>query len=74
MFAFLQNVRVRLQESLPGTGGGKNPRDELLVKFLFLVPLLLMVFSYYKSCLQVSNFNFITLIVFSILSIFLIEK
>ncbi|KAK4353389.1 hypothetical protein RND71_028907 [Anisodus tanguticus] len=27
-----QNVRVRLQESLPGTGGGKNPRDELIPK------------------------------------------
>ncbi|PHT48847.1 Inositol phosphorylceramide glucuronosyltransferase 1 [Capsicum baccatum] len=47
-----QNVRVRLQESLPGTGGGKNPRDELLVKFLFLLPLLLVAFFYYRSCLQ----------------------
>ncbi|CAN4105888.1 unnamed protein product [Withania somnifera] len=47
-----QNVRVRLQESLPGTEGGKNPRDELLVKFLFLLPLLLMAFFYYRSCLQ----------------------
>ncbi|KAK4353661.1 hypothetical protein RND71_025855 [Anisodus tanguticus] len=47
-----QNVRVRLQESLPGTGGGKNPRDELVVKFLFLLPLLLIVFCYYQSCLQ----------------------
>ncbi|KAJ8540326.1 hypothetical protein K7X08_030245 [Anisodus acutangulus] len=48
----LRNVRVRLQESLPGTGGGKNPRDELVVKFLFLLPLLLIVFCYYQSCLQ----------------------
>ncbi|XP_009779488.1 inositol phosphorylceramide glucuronosyltransferase 1 [Nicotiana sylvestris] len=47
-----QNVRVRLQESLPGTGGGKNPRDELLVKFLFLFPLLLIIFCYYRSFLK----------------------
>ncbi|MBA0803640.1 hypothetical protein Gohar_013830 [Gossypium harknessii] len=29
-----QNVRERLEETLPATGGGKNPNDELLVKFL----------------------------------------
>ncbi|PPD87849.1 hypothetical protein GOBAR_DD15210 [Gossypium barbadense] len=29
-----KNVRERLEETLIGTGGGKNPNDELLVKFL----------------------------------------
>ncbi|KAK8542957.1 hypothetical protein V6N12_015532 [Hibiscus sabdariffa] len=33
-----QNIREQLDESLPGTGGGKNPNDELRVKFLFLLP------------------------------------
>ncbi|KAL3523724.1 hypothetical protein ACH5RR_016558 [Cinchona calisaya] len=47
-----QNIRVQLEESLPGTGGGKNPKDELLVKFLFLLPFLLLLFCYYRSFLQ----------------------
>uniref|UniRef100_A0A5B7AY19 Hexosyltransferase n=1 Tax=Davidia involucrata TaxID=16924 RepID=A0A5B7AY19_DAVIN len=47
-----QNVREQLEESLPGTGGGRNPNDDLLVKFLFLVPLLALVFGYYRSFLQ----------------------
>ncbi|KAG9160855.1 hypothetical protein Leryth_008668 [Lithospermum erythrorhizon] len=47
-----QIVRVQLHESLPGTGGGKNPNDELLVKFLFLFPLLVLLFCYYRSFLQ----------------------
>ncbi|KAK4371364.1 hypothetical protein RND71_010839 [Anisodus tanguticus] len=50
-----QNVRVQLQESLPGTGGGKNSRDELLVKFLYLLPLLLIAFCYYRSFLQTQS-------------------
>lgn len=53
----LQNVRVQLQESLPGTRGGKNSRDELLVKFLYLLPLLLIAFCYYRSFLQVGDFK-----------------
>lgn len=47
-----QNVRVQLEESLPGTGGGRNPNDDLLVKFLFLLPLCALVFRYYRSFLQ----------------------
>uniref|UniRef100_A0A2N9JBE1 Hexosyltransferase n=1 Tax=Fagus sylvatica TaxID=28930 RepID=A0A2N9JBE1_FAGSY len=50
-----QNVRVQLEESLPGTGGGRNPNDDLLVKFLFLLPLCALVFRYYRSFLQFSN-------------------
>ncbi|XP_016510844.1 inositol phosphorylceramide glucuronosyltransferase 1 [Nicotiana tabacum] len=50
-----QNVRVQLQESLPGTGGGKNSRDELLVKFLYLLPLVLIAFCYYRSFLQTQS-------------------
>ncbi|KAH7543340.1 inositol phosphorylceramide glucuronosyltransferase 1 [Ziziphus jujuba] len=47
-----QNVREQLQESLPGTGGGRNPNDELLVKFLFLLPFCALIICYYRSCLQ----------------------
>lgn len=51
--AMLQNARVQLEESLPGTGGGRNPNEELLVKFLFLLPLSILLFCYYRSFLQV---------------------
>ncbi|KAB1202913.1 putative glucuronosyltransferase PGSIP6 [Morella rubra] len=33
-----QDVREQLEESLPGTGGGRNRKDDLLVKLLFLLP------------------------------------
>lgn len=51
-----QNVRVQLGESLPGTGGGKNPNDDLLVKFLFMLPLIAVLFCYYRSLLQAREF------------------
>ncbi|KAF3452377.1 hypothetical protein FNV43_RR02810 [Rhamnella rubrinervis] len=44
-----QNARVQLEETLPGTGGGKNPNDELLVKFLFLLPFCALIICYYRS-------------------------
>ncbi|EYU19884.1 hypothetical protein ABFS82_06G078600 [Erythranthe guttata] len=47
-----QNARINLKETLPGTGGGQNPNDELLVKFLILVPLVFFIFCYYRSYLQ----------------------
>ncbi|XVF06460.1 hypothetical protein REPUB_Repub06bG0049900 [Reevesia pubescens] len=47
-----QNVREQLEESLPGTGGGKNPNDELVVKILFLLPFCALLFCYYHSFLQ----------------------
>ncbi|KAE8713275.1 Inositol phosphorylceramide glucuronosyltransferase 1 [Hibiscus syriacus] len=47
-----QNVREQLEESLPGTGGGKNPHDELLVKLLFVLPFCALLFCYYHSFLQ----------------------
>ncbi|XVE62698.1 hypothetical protein DITRI_Ditri06bG0140700 [Diplodiscus trichospermus] len=47
-----QNVREQLEETLPGTGGGKNPNDELLVKVLFLLPFCALLFCYYRSFLQ----------------------
>ncbi|KAK6232906.1 hypothetical protein SCA6_002979 [Theobroma cacao] len=47
-----KNVREQLEESLPGTGGGKNPNEELLVKFLFLIPFCALLFYYYRSFLQ----------------------
>ena len=33
------SVEVEPYDELPDTGGGKNPNDELLVKFLFLLPI-----------------------------------
>ncbi|KAJ6384246.1 hypothetical protein OIU78_027536 [Salix suchowensis] len=51
-----QRVREQLDESLPGTGGGKNPKDELLVKALFLLPLCLVLLCYYRSFLQTRAF------------------
>ncbi|KAK8328860.1 hypothetical protein V6Z11_A11G280300 [Gossypium hirsutum] len=54
-----QNVGERLEETLPGTGGGKNPNDELLVKFLFLLPFCVLV-CYYRSFLHTGGFLFRT--------------
>ncbi|XP_065859050.1 inositol phosphorylceramide glucuronosyltransferase 1-like [Euphorbia lathyris] len=51
-----QNVREQLPETLPGTGGGRNPNDELLVKLLFLLPLIALLFSYYLSFHQTRVF------------------
>ncbi|KAF6154803.1 hypothetical protein GIB67_032415 [Kingdonia uniflora] len=50
-----QDVRVRLEESLPGTGGGKNPTEELLVKLLFLIPLFALIFCYHRSIIQIQK-------------------
>lgn len=47
-----QNVRERLPESLPGTGGGKNPKDNVLVKLLVILPFITLFFCYYRSLLQ----------------------
>ncbi|GAB2277622.1 Inositol phosphorylceramide glucuronosyltransferase 1 [Dionaea muscipula] len=49
---FWQDIRQGLRESLPGTRGGSNPRDELLVKLLFLLPFLTLLLCYYQSFLQ----------------------
>ncbi|XP_050222061.1 inositol phosphorylceramide glucuronosyltransferase 1 [Mercurialis annua] len=51
-----QNVREQLEDSLPGTGGGKNPDVELLVKFLFLLPFCAVLFFNYRSCIQTRVF------------------
>ncbi|KAK6136085.1 hypothetical protein DH2020_030190 [Rehmannia glutinosa] len=47
-----QKARINLEETLPGTRGGQNPNDELLVKFLILLPLVFIIFCYYRSFLQ----------------------
>ncbi|KZV22581.1 inositol phosphorylceramide glucuronosyltransferase 1 [Dorcoceras hygrometricum] len=47
-----QNTRVKLGASLLRTAGGQNPKDALVVKFLILLPLLFLVFCYYRSYLQ----------------------
>ncbi|KAF5821742.1 putative glucuronosyltransferase [Helianthus annuus] len=48
-------VREHLEESLPGTGGGRNPHDHLLVDFLFLLPVFILLFCYYRSFKQFAN-------------------
>ncbi|KAJ0784299.1 putative glucuronosyltransferase [Helianthus annuus] len=50
-----QEVREHLEESLPGTGGGRNPHDHLLVNFLFLLPVFILLFCYYRSFIQFAN-------------------
>ncbi|ERM98542.1 hypothetical protein AMTR_s01134p00004530 [Amborella trichopoda] len=50
-----QDVRVGLKESLPGTGGGNNANDELLVKFLFFIPLLALVACYYRPFFELQK-------------------
>ncbi|XP_068656379.1 inositol phosphorylceramide glucuronosyltransferase 1-like [Aristolochia californica] len=52
-----QNVREQLEESLPGTGGGRNPGDQLLIKILFLIPFCVLIFCYYRSLLQHRNWS-----------------
>ncbi|MED6225239.1 Inositol phosphorylceramide glucuronosyltransferase 1 [Stylosanthes scabra] len=44
-----QNIRDKLEESLPGTGGGQNPKDSFIVKFLFLLPICAVLFCCYSS-------------------------
>ncbi|EEC77645.1 inositol phosphorylceramide glucuronosyltransferase 1 [Oryza sativa Japonica Group] len=50
-----QDVRQTLEESLPGTGGGRSPHDQLVVKVLFILPVLLLSFGYYQSCFQTNK-------------------
>ncbi|GMH13217.1 hypothetical protein Nepgr_015058 [Nepenthes gracilis] len=47
-----QDIRQTLEESLPGTKGGRNPRDAFLVKLLFLLPFLMLLFCCYRYFLQ----------------------
>ncbi|KAG9438961.1 hypothetical protein H6P81_019126 [Aristolochia fimbriata] len=53
-----QSMREQLDESLSGTGGGRNPSDQLLIKVLFLIPFCVLIFCYYKSLLQHRNWSF----------------
>ncbi|KAL9276838.1 hypothetical protein ACSQ67_025613 [Phaseolus vulgaris] len=50
-----QNVRQQLEESLPGTKGGQNPKDYFLVNFLFLLPFCAVLFFCYRSTLKLIN-------------------
>ncbi|XP_047341030.1 inositol phosphorylceramide glucuronosyltransferase 1-like [Impatiens glandulifera] len=47
-----QDAREKLDETLPGTGGGRDPTDELIVKLLIVLPLFTFLFCYYRSFLQ----------------------
>ncbi|KAI3888878.1 hypothetical protein MKX03_036062 [Papaver bracteatum] len=55
-----QNVREQLQETLPGTGGGSNPNDDRVIKFLFLLPLLALVFCFYRSFVKMQKDFFVS--------------
>lgn len=48
-----QNVRETLEESLPGTAGGTNYREQLLVKVLFFIPLCFFFFIFFRSRYQI---------------------
>ncbi|GJN27033.1 hypothetical protein PR202_gb15011 [Eleusine coracana subsp. coracana] len=50
-----QDIRHNLEESLPGTGGGRNPHDQLVVNILFILPFCLLLFGYYQSCFQTNK-------------------
>lgn len=47
-----QSVREQLEETIPGTGGGRNPNDHLIVKVLVLLPFSALLLFYYRSFLQ----------------------
>lgn len=51
-----QNVREQLHESLPGTGGGRNPKADFLVNFLFLLPICAVLFCCYRSFLKTQGY------------------
>ncbi|GAB2211427.1 hypothetical protein Droror1_Dr00024740 [Drosera rotundifolia] len=48
-----QDIRLGLRESLAGTRWGSNPRDEFLVKLLFFLPFVVLLFCYYQYFLQI---------------------
>lgn len=50
-----QNARKHLSESLPGTGGGSNTDQQLLVKVLFILPFCILAFIYYRSNIQMNS-------------------
>ncbi|KAJ1385110.1 Nucleotide-diphospho-sugar transferase [Sesbania bispinosa] len=47
-----QDVREQLEETLPGTGRGQNPKDSFLVKFLFMLPFCALLFCCYRLFLK----------------------
>eukprot|EP01018_Ginkgo_biloba_P011037 Gb_18517 [translate_table: standard] len=47
-----QDVRMTLEESLPGTRGGKGPHEQLVVKVLFVLPLMVVLFYYRRFLIQ----------------------
>ncbi|XP_006648850.2 inositol phosphorylceramide glucuronosyltransferase 1-like [Oryza brachyantha] len=53
--AVWQDIRKNLEESLPGTGGGGNPRDQFVVKILFFLPFFMLLCGYYGSCFQTNK-------------------
>ncbi|ONK54860.1 uncharacterized protein A4U43_UnF10400 [Asparagus officinalis] len=50
-----QKVREQLEETLPGTGGGRNANEQLIVRILFALPLCLLLLCYYRSFFQIRD-------------------
>lgn len=47
-----QEIRNRVEASMPGTGGGKSPRDQFIVTILLLLPFFVLIPIYYQSLVQ----------------------
>lgn len=54
-----QDVRVTLEDSLPGTGGGQDPHTQLFVWVLIVGPLLVLLFLCRHCFVQASFLVFI---------------
>lgn len=50
-----QSFRVKLEASLPGTEGGNDPHKQLVVKILFVLPLLITLFYGRRFLIQVQQ-------------------
>lgn len=50
-----QNIREQLEETLPGTGGGSIPNEQLLVRFLYVLPICALLLCWYRSYRQLNK-------------------
>ncbi|KAJ3682339.1 hypothetical protein LUZ60_014912 [Juncus effusus] len=54
-----QDIRYKVEASLPGTAGGKNPKDQFTVAILFLLPICLLALYYYRNYIPINRDMFI---------------
>lgn len=50
-----QNIREQLEETLPGTGGGSIPNEQLLVRFMYVLPICALLLCWYRSYRQLNK-------------------